>query len=371
MAAVTFKCPNCGGDLKFDPDTQRYQCEYCMSDFGQSELETANPQAFQEEAPEDQAEGHKREGTESDTKSESDEWEGTGAKEQGALVYSCPSCGAQIVTDATTAATFCYYCHNPVVLKGNLSGEYRPDLVIPFAISRKKAEESFLNYVKRKKFVPRDFFCKEQIEKISGIYFPFWTYSCTAEGEWHGQGNKIRIYRRGDTEVTETRVFDVEREGELEFQNLTRNALNKENKQLVEAVQPFKLEEARAFSMGYLSGFQAEKRDMEKSEFLKELNGEVQKHGSEMMRSSVNGYDTVHTSGQHIRICGESWKYLLLPVWVLTYKGGNGKTYYYAMNGQNGKISGVLPLDWKKVIALFFSVFLPLMILLLIGGYLL
>ncbi len=38
------------------------------------------------------------------------------------LVYICPSCGAEVVTDATTAATFCYYCHNPVVLSEKLTG---------------------------------------------------------------------------------------------------------------------------------------------------------------------------------------------------------------------------------------------------------
>ena len=46
-----------------------------------------------------------------------------------AVLYTCPSCGAEIVTDSTTAATFCYYCHNPVVLSGRVSGEFLPDLV--------------------------------------------------------------------------------------------------------------------------------------------------------------------------------------------------------------------------------------------------
>ena len=41
---------------------------------------------------------------------------GSTKQNEDALVYICPSCGAEVVTDATTAATFCYYCHNPVVL---------------------------------------------------------------------------------------------------------------------------------------------------------------------------------------------------------------------------------------------------------------
>lgn len=346
MSAVSFKCPNCGGDLRFDPATQKYKCEFCLSSFEQSEFEEANAKRQEEAEP---SPGR--------------------ADENGAVVYSCPSCGAQIVTDATTAATFCYYCHNPVVLQGKLSGEYEPDLVIPFAVDRKEAVDSFLKYVNAKKFVPKDFFCKEQIEKISGVYFPFWMYSCKADGHWHGQGNQIRVYHRGDTEFTETKIFDIERDADLEFTRLTRNALNKENKQLVEAVQPFRLEEAKGFSMGYLSGFQAEKRDIEKKELLDSLKDEVKSHAAGMMRTSVSGYTTVNAVNESVHIRSDEWKYLLLPVWVLTYKGGDGKTYYYAMNGQTKKVCGVLPLAKGRILKMFFSIFIPLLIILLIGGY--
>ncbi len=31
MAVISFKCPNCDGELIFDPSTQKYKCEYCNS----------------------------------------------------------------------------------------------------------------------------------------------------------------------------------------------------------------------------------------------------------------------------------------------------------------------------------------------------
>lgn len=359
MSAISYKCPNCGGDLRFDPSSQKYKCEYCISLFSQEELEAANPQASKEkdEAPHMHSRQRAQEAS-----------QGSGG-EQGAVVYACPSCGAEIVTDATTAATFCYYCHNPVVLQGKLSGEYEPDLVIPFAVDKKEAVDSFLKYVRSKKFVPRDFFCKEQIEKISGVYFPFWVYSCSAKGQWNGNGDQVRVWRMGDLEYTETKVFDVERTAELDFRNLTRDALNKENRQLVEAVQPFRIEEAKKFSMGYLSGFLAEKRDIEKSELSEGLKGEVRDYAEKMMRASVSGYMTTRTRDTNVRMREESWKYLLLPVWVLTYKGADGKLYYYAMNGQTRKVCGVLPLDKGRMAMLFLGIFLPLFLLLLMGGY--
>lgn len=360
MAVISYKCPNCGGDLRFDPKTQKFKCEYCISVFDKQELEAANPdtRVFEEDHGKTEAE-KKAQGNPEERASSSG----------GAVVYTCPSCGAEIVTDETTAATFCYYCHNPVVLSGRLSGDYRPDLVVPFAVDKKEATESFLSYVTSKRFVPKDFFCKEQIEKISGVYFPFWIYSCGADGCWQGNASKLRVYRRGDIEFTETRVYEVERRAEFTFENLSRNALNRENRQLVEAVQPFRMEDARAFSMGYLSGFQAEKRNMEKSEFAPQLKDEISGHAAQMLRASVSGYSTVNEGTEQIHIGKDDWKYLLLPVWVLTYRGKNGKLYYYAMNGQTKKVSGILPVDKKRIMVLFFGIFFVLTVVLLLGGY--
>ena len=381
MGAVTFKCPNCGGDLRFDPATQKYKCEYCASLFDQAQLEAANQQAQKADAAfgsaEQKADANQTDHTEATD--ESDIADGTGTVDgahtnaQGAVVYTCPSCGAEIVTDATTAATFCYYCHNPVVLQGKLSGEYEPDLVIPFAVDKKEAVDSFLKYVKSKKFVPRDFFCKEQIEKITGVYFPFWSYSCDADGSWQGTGNQTRVYCMGDIEYTETKVFDVERRADFDFHDMMRDALDKENQQLVDAVQPFNPEGAKPFSMAYLSGFQAEKRNIEKTQMINELKQEVEHCAQEMLKGSVSGYMATQTNHAEVQVRSEDWKYLMLPVWVLTYKGSDDKIYYYAMNGQTKKISGVLPMDKKRLMGLFFGVFfgmfLFLLLFIVIGEY--
>ena len=53
--------------------------------------------------------------------------------------YSCPSCGAELICDASTAATFCPYCGNPTVVPGQFSGALKPDYVIPFKLSKEDA----------------------------------------------------------------------------------------------------------------------------------------------------------------------------------------------------------------------------------------
>ena len=121
------------------------------------------------------------------------------------MLYTCPSCGAQIVTDATTAATFCYYCHNPVVLAGRLTGSFEPDYVIPFQIDRKKAEEIFGQWIRRKRFVPDSFYSPKQIQTMTGVYFPYWLYRCQLHGNLTAEGRNNRVWTAGNIRYTETK----------------------------------------------------------------------------------------------------------------------------------------------------------------------
>ena len=59
----------------------------------------------------------------------------------------------------------------------------------------------------------------------------------------------------------------------------------------------------------------------------------------------------------------------MLPVWTLTYKGEDGKIYYFSINGQTGKTCGVLPVDKSKLNKLFAMVAVPVFIILLIISY--
>ncbi len=359
MAVISYKCPNCDGELVFDPASQNYQCEYCMSRFSQQELEAMKPDAASEQKAEPAPSAASSDGE--------DTAEGT---REEAVVYSCPSCGAQVVTDATTAATFCYYCHNPVVLSGRLSGEYLPDHVIPFAIDKEQARKRFLDYVHSRKFIPRAFFKKQQIEKLSGIYFPYWVYECELEGRLDAQARQVRVWRSGEMEYTETKTYAIERSGTVHLGGITKNALKKADHQLAQGVLPYDLNGKKEFHMGYLSGFQAEKRDIEQAFYAPEVGRETEGYGRQMLRDTISGYSSVSENSHTCKTKSEAWSYLLLPVWALTYKARNGKMYYYAMNGQNGNVYGELPVDYKKIGILSGIVALAVLILFLIGGYL-
>ncbi len=344
MALLAYKCPNCGGGLTFDPASQKFKCEYCLSEFSEGEME--------------KQEAKKQE---------------TGEREEddrAAALYVCPNCGAEIVTDETTAASFCYYCHNPVVLSGRLSGEFLPDYVLPFAVNKKKATEIFLEWVGKKKFVPRSFYANNQLEKLTGVYFPYLLYSCKVDGEMAAEAESQKTWVTGNIRYTEHKKYQVKRVGQLDVKNVTRNALSKSDRRLVEGVLPFDMEKMLPFSTGYLSGFQAEKRDMEGKKFAPEVEQEVRDYTLQKLKESVEGYNSLQVQDSDLRIKNPKWEYALLPVWVMIYRHKADNTvYYFAMNGQNGKICGKLPIDKGKLAALFAAVFLPLCAVLMAGGW--
>ncbi len=369
MEVITHKCPNCDGPLNFEPSDQKFHCPYCQSVF--TEAEVTAFEAKQKEArlatepveqPTDTAAA-----TEQATDNTTDSAEST------MDLFTCPSCGAEIVTDATTAATYCYFCHNPVVLSGRLSGKFLPDKVLPFTIEKEKATADFLTWAQKKWFVPRDFFNQAQVEKLTGVYFPYWAVDAEADGQLSGTGTSIRVWRVGDIEYTETKQYDVFRQGKLKFRELIKNALSKNTQQkMVEGVQPFQLDQAVAFKNQYLAGFQAEKRDIEYQKIQANVQSELSDYGEDLLSSSVSGYTSFRRTNHDFKLTKENQQYVLLPVWLVTYRSNDQskKVFYYAMNGQTGKVSGILPISYTKLGIVSASIFAILAALFMLVGYL-
>ncbi len=321
MAGVTYKCPNCGAYLEFDPESQRWRCPFCDSSFERSAL------------GEDGSQGARTESAQGGTQ----------------VAYHCPNCGSEIVTDETTVATHCYYCHSPVVLQGKLTDEHRPDGVVPFTIDREKAVSTFMRWVKEKKYVPKAFFSQAQVENLSGVYYPHYVTECEVEGALEGEGRNTSVMDSGRYIVTQTDHYRVRREGRMTFRNLIRPALSKANRKLSDGIHPFPLEKEQPFSDAYLSGFVAERRDVGLESVQTDIRQEVERYVEPLLNESVHYNSFNGQPSAQIRRMDS--RYVLLPTWVLTYPNRKNakEPYYYAMNGCTGEVCGKLPIDHKKL----------------------
>lgn len=331
MAVVAYKCPNCGAPLEFSPESQRFECSFCGSSFSEEELQEYEPAQSSEQT----------------IVQEPAEEEG---KEETVVLYTCPSCGAQIVTTETTAATSCLYCHSPVVLEGRLQGDFHPDRVIPFAFTREEAERRFYEWVAKKRYVPKGYFDTGKTEYFMGVYYPYWVLDCDTSANYTANANRVRVWRDSHNEYTETSVYRIHRQGDLHFEDLTHCALDSEGRELADGVMPYRVLEAIPFKMPYLSGFRAEIRNLETDALEPVFQDDIHKYTENLLRDTVIGYDSVYNSSLDSDVKRKDYQYALFPVWAFVYTGADQKKYYYSMNGQTGKVAGILPLDRKKLL---------------------
>jgi len=263
--------------------------------------------------------------------------------------YHCANCGAQIVTEATTAATRCYYCHSPVVLQDRVADDYRPDGVIPFRLEREEARKQFDAYIAKHHFVDRKFFSQAQLEDFSGVYYPYWIGEIEGEAEFLGTGRTSSSVIMGDERITTTKYYNLERAGRVYFRNLIRKALQKADRKLSDGIHPYENGEMKPFASGYLSGFLAEMRDVDEQDAKQDMIRETEGYVEDLMKkgislSRVRGNTDYHPDQVRMR-------YVLLPAWVLTYTENiRNRVYYYMMNGQTGRICGKLPLQKGKLL---------------------
>ena len=346
MDAAQYKCPNCNSELTFDPVNQTLSCAYCMSKFTIDEIKAVyadTETVLHEETP------------------EPDEF-----TEHTAL-YHCGSCGADIMADDRQTATFCYYCHNPVILSGKLTGDFKPSKIIPFKLDRDIAVQRFKSWCWNRAFVPRDFKTQEQIEKMTGLYVPFWVADCETKADLSAIGNKVRSWRSGDYEYTETKEFAVSRMALINLQGIPADGESKIEDELMEAIEPFDYKELKDFNMSYFSGFYADKYDVDKKAVFPRIRQRVETVCKKVLHDSISGYTSTRISNEQYNIQKTDWQYMMLPVWFMTYKY-NDEIYEFAVNGQTGKVAGTPPLDKRRLKLLCLGIAAVITLLFYIGG---
>ena len=153
--------------------------------------------------------------------------------------------------------------------------------------------------------------------------------------------------------------------------DITTSALSEADKKMLEGILPYPSEALQEFSMPYLSGFQAKKRDIERDQLSEEVRRRMHDYAAQLLRGTVHGYSSVNVQETEVNVRQSHWEYSLMPIWILNYKGRDGKTYTYAMNGHTGKVYGELPISFAKLGALLAAIALPLTALFTwIGGML-
>ena len=329
-----YKCPSCGGAIEFDSHSQKMKCPYCDTEFDLETLKKYDEQLSKE----------------AEQKDDISDWQTDPGKQwqegetDGMNVYTCKSCGGEIVSDENTGATSCPYCGNPVILTERFRGALRPDMVIPFKLDKKAAKEAYYTHIKGRPLLPKVFRRENHIDEIKGIYVPFWLFDADVAADARYKATKVRTWSDSDYDYTETSYYSVDRSGNMSFVSVPVDGSSRMSDDLMESIEPYKVADAVEFQTAYLSGYLADKYDVDAQQSTDRARERMKESAQDVLRDTVKGYASVIPENTNVRISGGDAKYALYPVWILNTTW-RGKKYIFAMNGQTGRMTGDLPVD--------------------------
>ena len=337
--AEVHRCPHCGSsDVALEAAQGKLKCHYCHTVF---------------EPKVDNALGG--------VKSLAGETVGEGAEdiipgEDIILTLKCPSCGAEVVVNATDDLSVeCHWCRHILTIEHKIKNGAVPDLVLPFKITKADAEQKMRDYVMRFADVNPDFKSMFDPSKIIGVYFPYLIVDVNAH--WNSIGDGERTVSNRPTPPYRVETYEVTREFDIFVDDLTvessSNRLNQDtfvnSNNVINAILPFDTENAVAWDANYLRGYASEKRDVNLravKEVVALQSGDIARRKA---KEATSEYDRgVHWQREHLGIKGTKWKSAYLPVWIYSWRRpestGDKRIYYIALNARTGEVVGDIPL---------------------------
>jgi len=301
------KCPNCTTALIFNPATDMLECTSCRSTF--------SPNQFS-----------------------SDE-------EMEMNVYSCTACGAELAVNGVESSTFCSYCGQPTIVFDRVSSAKKPEYIIPFSVTKDQAINSIRKHLSSGYFVPqeiKDF----SVERIRGIYVPFWLYDINYADEQYLKGE----VKSGKHSYT----YYYYRSADVTLHDLTLDASDQLSDESTQRLEPYDTKAMRPFESGYLSGFYADCFDTDQNKLQYIARQRSKELFDKEVEKSVNAEDIeILKNNPKSEILKSS--YAMFPAWFMTFRYQD-EPYTIMVNGQTSKVVGAVPYDKKKVTVLYWII---------------
>ncbi len=328
----SYKCPSCSAPLRYDP-SGKLVCDSCGNEYDPEVIELMD--------------SYDRQEAEFDWGDYKKNLAENAERIENSVVYVCRSCGATVETDATTAATHCPYCDNEIVITDRLEGGLKPGGVIPFKIDKNRAIDAVLAHFKGKKLLPGNFKDRHTLEKIRGVYVPFWLFDAGMDGTMVMDATRVRMWSDSRYDYTETKHFLLSVSGSMDFAGVPVDASTKMDNDVMDALEPFDYSEMREFDPVYLSGFLADRFDEDPDVSIPRANERMENSAESVIRSEASDFTTVTVRKSLMNLTHPTVRYVMLPVYVLNVKYED-KNYRFAVNGQTGKVVGELPISKLK-----------------------
>lgn len=340
-------CPSCGADAHWNADKQALVCAYCGT-VAPGSLDETTGEIIEHDLVSTLREfGKNHRGWQAEKTS-----------------VRCQSCKAISVFDPGRVAQRCEFCGAAeLVPYEQTEAPIHPESLLPFKISESDVRESIRQWYKSRWFAPNRLKSGALTDTVRGIYLPYWTFDAQAHADWTAQSGyyyyTTETYRdaNGKTQTRQVRHTRwVPTSGSVNhfFDDELVPASKGVQEDLLRKVEPFPTKELTPYEPSYLAGWIAEHYQID-------LIAAAQ-HSRETMDSKLRGMcasqvpgDTHRFLNVHSNYSKQTFKHILVPVWLLTYRFST-KTFQVVINGYTGEIAGRYPKSWVKILSLILTI---------------
>jgi hypothetical protein len=284
----------------------------------------------------------------------------------------CQSCKAVSVFDPARVGENCAFCGSPTLVPyAEIKAPIRPQSLLPFKVSESAVREQIRRWYASKWFAPNAFKRRALVDRVKGIYVPYWTFDAHAVCPWTADAGHYyyttETYRdnQGRTQTRQVRhVRWLPASGEVQhfFDDEPVPGTHGVSHSLLEGILPFPTAELVPYESAFLSGFVVEHYQVVLVDAAQNAEQRMNAHLREMCAAQVPG-DTHRNLEIRPSYSARTFKHILVPIWLLTYLYAN-RAWQVVVNGYTGQMAGEYPKSWVKIALVVIGVIILVLIVL-------
>jgi Zn finger protein HypA/HybF involved in hydrogenase expression len=360
-ARQKFACPSCGGEAQWNPAKQALVCPYCGT-VAPAELGAGGEVMIKEN---DLISALRN----VDTDHRGWARETTSVK--------CQSCQAITVFDPKHVSKRCDFCGSSALIPVEAqTAPIRPESLLEFKIPETTVRDKVRQWYGSRWFAPNALKSRALTDTVHGVYLPYWTFDAQVHADWTAESGyyyyETETFRdsEGRTQTRQVRHTRwVPSSGSLDhfFDDELVAASKGVPVELLRQIEPFPTtEDLKPYDPGFLSGWVVEQYQIDLVAAAQNSREIMDRKTQQMCASEVPG-DTHRSLDVHTDYSGQTFKHVLLPVWILAYTYGSER-YQLVVNGYTGAIAGKHPISWVKIMLLILAILIVIGIIMAAQG---
>ncbi len=333
QARAQYECPSCGAEAHWNPSRRSLVCPFCG---------TASPAEIVER---DGAAVVVEHDLVAALRGIPDGQRGWQAEK---IAVRCQSCQAISILEPQRAGQRCEFCASAqLVPYEQVKDAFRPESLLPLRVSESQARDLIRTWYSRQWLAPNALRTRALTDTLHGVYLPYWTFDASAHATWTAEAGRYYYVTERGKRVRRVRWTPASGDLSHAFDDALVPASRGVDPAMLRKIEPFPTEELQPYDAGYVAGWTVERYQIDLVTAASRSRALMEEKLRQLCAKEVPG-DTSRNLVVHATFSQQTFKHILVPVWLVTYSY-HGTIYHAVANGVTGAIAGTRPWSWVKI----------------------